>query len=64
MVGSAECSYCNCLISDDFVVFGGDVLHRRCYEQISEDLDEGVTPVTAEAVEPIFVFLDEQEIQF
>lgn len=62
MVGSAECSYCNCLISDDFVVFGGDVLHRRCYKQISEDLDEVVT--TAEVVEPIFVFLDEQEIQF
>lgn len=64
MVGSAECPYCNCLISDDFVVFGGDALHRRCYEQISKDLDEGDDPVTAEAVEPIFVVFDEQEIQF
>lgn len=63
MVGSAECSYCNCFVSDDFVVFGGDILHRRCYEQISVDLDEEVMPVPEMTFKPSFV-VDEQEIQF
>lgn len=63
MVGSAECPYCNCLVSKDFVIFGGDLLHRRCYEQISADLDGAQVPVPSLSAEPVFTF-NEQDIQF
>lgn len=49
MIGSAECPYCNCLVSEDFVIFGGDLLHRRCFDQISADLEDFGDPV-----EPVF----------
>lgn len=60
MVGSAECPYCSCLVSVDFVVFGSDLLHRHCYEQISADLDEVFIDVPTLSAEPAFVYAEQE----
>ena len=62
----ANCPYCDCAVSGSFVIYGGEVLHKDCFDKINEDLDgvPAVSPVMEE-LDPFTVFkVDPSSILF
>jgi len=36
----ANCPYCEEPVSEDLIIFGGDVLHRQCYQEAFSILEQ------------------------
>ena len=40
----AVCPFCDCSVSEDFVVFGGEILHSECFQELGEELESVFAP--------------------
>ena len=55
----AVCPFCDCSVSEDFVVFGGEILHSECFQELGEELESVFAP---SSYDPFCTLKDEDEI--